>query len=93
MAGGYFNPHYLFLVNNLFNFRETDEILGEDLHAIDIQRARDHGIGSYAMAVEKCGFPKPVTFKDMEKFIIPRVSVKWIIDFYLKPIFSSFSDF
>ncbi|XP_061385421.1 peroxidase isoform X2 [Danaus plexippus] len=51
---------YLFKRNNTF---------GGDLRAIDIQRGRDHGLGSYIATRAACGLPVPKTFKDMTDFI------------------------
>ncbi|KAG6441270.1 hypothetical protein O3G_MSEX001716 [Manduca sexta] len=51
---------FLFKRNNTF---------GGDLRATDIQRGRDHGLGSYLVTRAACGLPVPKTFEDMLDFI------------------------
>ncbi|XP_047531576.1 peroxidase isoform X1 [Vanessa atalanta] len=51
---------FLFKRNNTF---------GGDLRAIDIQRGRDHGLGSYVSTRAACGLPVPHTFHEMLDFI------------------------
>ncbi|KAJ0177820.1 hypothetical protein K1T71_006693 [Dendrolimus kikuchii] len=51
---------FLFKRNNTF---------GGDLRATDIQRGRDHGLGSYISTRAACGLPVPNTFEDMLDFI------------------------
>lgn len=45
--------------------------LGQDLRAIDIQRARDHGLASYNHYREYCGLPKAHSFEDFGDLIDP----------------------
>jgi hypothetical protein len=47
--------------------------LGQDLRAIDIQRARDHGLASYNHYREYCGLPKAHSFEDFGDLIDPEV--------------------
>lgn len=42
-----------------------------DLAALNIQRARDHGLAFYVEWRELCGLPKFNTWEDMEKAISP----------------------
>ncbi|GBP47661.1 Peroxidase [Eumeta japonica] len=49
-----------------FLFKGNKDI-GIDLHAIDIQRSRDHGIASYCDARKAFGLPVPKTFDDLSK--------------------------
>ncbi|XP_045767126.1 peroxidase isoform X2 [Maniola jurtina] len=51
---------FLFKRNNTF---------GGDLRATDIQRGRDHGLGSYVATRAACGLSVPKTFYDMGDFI------------------------
>ncbi|XP_013139647.1 PREDICTED: peroxidase [Papilio polytes] len=51
---------FLFKRNNTF---------GGDLRATDIQRGRDHGLGSYKATRAACNLPVPHTFHDMLDFI------------------------
>ncbi|XP_026731747.1 peroxidase-like isoform X1 [Trichoplusia ni] len=51
---------FLFKRNNTF---------GGDLRATDIQRGRDHGLGSYIATRAACGLPAPKSFHDMLDFI------------------------
>ncbi|VVC92575.1 unnamed protein product [Leptidea sinapis] len=51
---------FLFRRNNTF---------GGDLRATDIQRGRDHGLGSYVATRAACGLPVPKTFYEMTDFI------------------------
>ncbi|CAG9787205.1 unnamed protein product [Diatraea saccharalis] len=53
---------FLFKRNNTF---------GSDLRAIDIQRGRDHGLGSYIATRAACGLPVPKSFHDLLDFISP----------------------
>jgi hypothetical protein len=55
-----------------FLFRNGRQ-LGQDLRAIDIQRARDHGLASYNHYREYCGLPKAHSFQDFEDLIDPEV--------------------
>jgi hypothetical protein len=56
----------------LFLFRNGKH-LGQDLRAIDIQRARDHGLASYNDYRHYCGLPKAHTFEDFGDLIDPEV--------------------
>ncbi|XP_068625536.1 peroxidase [Battus philenor] len=51
---------FLFKRNNTY---------GGDLRATDIQRGRDHGLGSYVATRAACNLPVPNTFYDMLDFI------------------------
>ncbi|XP_049871288.1 peroxidase isoform X2 [Pectinophora gossypiella] len=51
---------FLFKRNNTF---------GGDLRATDIQRGRDHGLGSYVATRGACGLPVPRSFHDMLDFM------------------------
>ncbi|RVE53586.1 hypothetical protein evm_001727 [Chilo suppressalis] len=53
---------FLFKRNNTF---------GGDLRATDIQRGRDHGLGSYVATRAACGLPVPKSFHDLLDFISP----------------------
>ncbi|GBP47663.1 Peroxidase [Eumeta japonica] len=55
---------FLFRRNNTF---------GGDLRAMDIQRGRDHGLGSYVATRAACGLPVPRSFHDMTDFISKEV--------------------
>ncbi|CAH2243362.1 jg21402 [Pararge aegeria aegeria] len=57
---------FLFRRNNTF---------GGDLRATDIQRGRDHGLGSYVATRSACGLPVPTTFQEMTDFI-PKKNVE-----------------
>jgi hypothetical protein len=52
----------------LFLFR-NERPLGQDLRAIDIQRARDHGLASYNEYRHYCGMPTAHTFDDFGDLI------------------------
>ncbi|CAB3235722.1 unnamed protein product [Arctia plantaginis] len=54
------------LTNYLFRGNRT---FGSDLRAIDIQRGRDHGLGSYIATRAACKLPVPKTFRDMRDYI------------------------
>ncbi|CAG4970324.1 unnamed protein product [Parnassius apollo] len=51
---------FLFKRNNTY---------GGDLRATDIQRGRDHGLGTYISTRAACGLPVPKTFHDMLDYI------------------------
>ncbi|XP_028040659.1 peroxidase-like isoform X1 [Bombyx mandarina] len=51
---------FMFKRNNTF---------GGDLRATDIQRGRDHGLGTYAVTRAACGLPVPKSFRDMQDFM------------------------
>ena len=51
-------------------FEASDEI-ALDLAALNIQRARDHGLAFYVEWRELCDLPKFNTWEDMEKAISP----------------------
>lgn len=59
---------------------------GDDLRAIDIQRARDHGIPRYNDARELCDFPRAKKWKDYSDFIAPEDIEN------LKKVYRSFED-
>lgn len=40
------------------------EKYGDDIRAIDLQRGRDHGIGSYESLRQYCGFPPTTSWED-----------------------------
>ncbi|XP_046682531.1 peroxidase-like [Homalodisca vitripennis] len=44
---------------------------GRDLRATDIQRGRDHGLGSYNDYREFCGLPRAKTWKEFSDYITP----------------------
>ncbi|CDW55319.1 An peroxidase domain containing protein, partial [Trichuris trichiura] len=52
------------LRNHLFEFKETP-FSGMDLPALNIQRARDHGIPGYNAYRQLCGLPKAKHFTDL----------------------------
>ncbi|KPJ20452.1 Peroxidase [Papilio machaon] len=60
---------FLFKRNNTF---------GGDLRATDIQRGRDHGLGSYKATRAACNLPVPHTFHDMLDFISEQVFMTYI---------------
>ncbi|CAH4030012.1 unnamed protein product [Pieris brassicae] len=53
-------------INYLFRHSKA---VGTDLRALDIQRGRDHGLGTYTEARAICGLPVPRTFDDMKEYI------------------------
>lgn len=55
-----------------FLFRR-ERPFGRDLRAIDIQRGRDHGLGSYNDLREFCGLNRAHKFEDFLDFIDPEV--------------------
>lgn len=58
------------LQNHLFEVKVSDNmVLADDLAALNINRGRDHGIGSYNVFREKCGFPVAKTFSDLKDLI------------------------
>ncbi|XP_069703374.1 peroxidase isoform X2 [Periplaneta americana] len=67
----------------LFLFR-NGQPLGQDLRAIDIQRARDHGLASYNDYRHYCGLPKAHTFEDFGDLIDPE-SVHKLASLYHHP--------
>nr|CAJ2313429.1 Peroxidase [Metisa plana] len=48
-----------------FLFRLPHETLGTDLRALDIQRSRDHGIGTYNQMREHCNLAVPKSFDEL----------------------------
>ena len=62
-----------FFQTTIFLFR-NGQALGQDLRAIDIQRARDHGLASYNDYRQYCGFPKAHSFEDFGDLIDPEVN-------------------
>ncbi|CAH4030014.1 unnamed protein product [Pieris brassicae] len=63
-----------------FLFRRN-QTFGGDLRATDIQRGRDHGLGSYVDTRAACGLPVPRNFQDMRDFI-PKESVHLLETIY-----------
>jgi hypothetical protein len=55
--------------NELF----ADNELGIDLIAINLQRARDHGLPGYVHYRKLCGVGEAKSFKDLESNIRPEV--------------------
>uniref|UniRef100_A0A182QHL0 Peroxidase n=1 Tax=Anopheles farauti TaxID=69004 RepID=A0A182QHL0_9DIPT len=53
-----------------FLFRQGRSV-GVDLKAIDIQRARDHGLATYNEYREHCGLPKVTRWEDFEDLLRP----------------------
>ncbi|XP_072950075.1 peroxidase-like isoform X2 [Epargyreus clarus] len=51
-----------------FLFKRNNTV-GGDLRATDIQRGRDHGLGTYVATRAACGLPVPKSFQDMHDFI------------------------
>ncbi|CAH2040582.1 unnamed protein product, partial [Iphiclides podalirius] len=43
--------------------------VGGDLRATDIQRGRDHGLGTYTQLRDYCDLPVPKTFKDLKDYM------------------------
>ncbi|CAH2040571.1 unnamed protein product, partial [Iphiclides podalirius] len=66
---------FLFKRNNTY---------GGDLRATDIQRGRDHGLGSYISTRAACSLPVPKTFHDMLD-LIPEKNVKILQGLYETP--------
>lgn len=56
------------------NVLRRNNTFGGDLRATDIQRGRDHGLGSYVSTRAACGLPVPHTFDDMQDFISGEVN-------------------
>ncbi|KPJ19441.1 Peroxidase [Papilio machaon] len=50
-------------------YLQRNNTFGGDLRATDIQRGRDHGLGSYKATRAACNLPVPHTFHDMLDFI------------------------
>lgn len=61
-----------------FLFRR-ERPFGRDLRAIDIQRGRDHGLGSYNDLREFCGLSRAHKFEDFLDFIDPEVILSYFI--------------
>ncbi|XP_049543969.1 peroxidase-like [Anopheles darlingi] len=51
------------------NFLKLDAPFGNDLRAIDIQRARDHGLPSYNRFREWCGLSKAASFDELASLL------------------------
>ncbi|XP_023933907.2 peroxidase isoform X2 [Bicyclus anynana] len=66
---------FLFKRNNTF---------GGDLRATDIQRGRDHGLGSYVATRASCGLSVPKSFHEMTDFI-PKQNVQLLELIYEHP--------
>lgn len=62
------NDKYFDVEVKQFLFRDDDE-LGIDLRAFDIQRDRDHGVGSWVSARKFCKLEVPRSFSDLPKFM------------------------
>lgn len=60
----------------LFYTNRRNNTFGGDLRATDIQRGRDHGLGSYVATRAACGLPVPKTFHEMQDFILAEVHVR-----------------
>lgn len=59
---------------------------GTDLKSIDIQRGRDHGLGTYNELRAYCGFKKAKSWEDYNDFIPMKIVDK------LKTIYASYED-
>jgi peroxidase len=46
---------------------------GEDIRAIDVQRGRDHGVGSYESLRQFCGLPATTKWDDWRDLMAERV--------------------
>ncbi|CAG7820997.1 unnamed protein product [Allacma fusca] len=64
------------VTNHLFEDRKTS-FSGMDLAALNIQRARDHGIGGYNSYRAMCNLTKATTFEDLKKEIPLRLIDKF----------------
>lgn len=51
---------------------------GDDIRAIDLQRGRDHGIGSYESLRQYCGLPPTTKWEDWRDLMAERVKNKKI---------------
>ncbi|CAH2040578.1 unnamed protein product, partial [Iphiclides podalirius] len=69
------------ITQNLFRDNHTS---GEDLRALDIQRSRDHGVGTYVELRNFCGMSVPKTFSDLEGYIT-KENVKILRSLYKGP--------
>lgn len=56
-------------------FYRRNNTFGGDLRATDIQRGRDHGLGTYVATRAACGLPVPNSFHDLLDFISEDVSL------------------
>ena len=67
----------------LFQFYRRNNTFGGDLRATDIQRGRDHGLGSYIAMRAACGLPVPKTFYGMRDFISRKVGCLTVLYTFL----------
>lgn len=54
--------------NAIYSTRRNNTF-GGDLRATDIQRGRDHGLGSYVNTRAACGLPVPKNFHEMSDYM------------------------
>lgn len=75
----YISPNQLQIRNKLYKNGNQYEV-GFDLSAIDIQRARDHGLAPYYQYVELCSSVKINTWSDLEVVISSEVFIQFIFN-------------
>lgn len=56
-------------------FTRSGGKLGQDLRAVDIQRARDHGLATYNDYRAYCGLKKAAEFEDYSDLISQEVRI------------------